>query len=108
MFHIQQAVEKYLKGYLLSRGWALVKTHDIELLINTAKDFDPEFNEYLDLGRFLTDAYMGERYPPTRSSNFSTDEVQQFEGDATSLVDLIFSKSQIHGRARSIRHNNAR
>ena len=32
-FLIQQAVEKYLKGYLLSTGWSLEQIHDLETLI---------------------------------------------------------------------------
>jgi HEPN domain-containing protein len=30
-FHLQQALEKYLKAYLLSRGWELKRIHDLEL-----------------------------------------------------------------------------
>ncbi|BAM00637.1 MULTISPECIES: HEPN domain-containing protein [Caldilinea] len=32
-FHLQQAVEKYLKGFLLSTGWPLRRIHDLEVLI---------------------------------------------------------------------------
>ena len=40
-FNVQQAVEKYLKGYLLSRGWKLRRIHDLETLINEAVGHDP-------------------------------------------------------------------
>lgn len=30
---LQQCVEKYLKGYLISKGWKLVKTHDLSWVI---------------------------------------------------------------------------
>lgn len=33
-FNIQQAVEKYLKGYLLSQEWQLRRIHDLEVLLN--------------------------------------------------------------------------
>ena len=39
-FNIQQAVEKYLKGYLLSKGWKLKKIHDLEPLLNEAIPHD--------------------------------------------------------------------
>lgn len=32
-FHLQQAVEKYLKGFLVSTGWPLRRIHDLEVLI---------------------------------------------------------------------------
>jgi len=31
-FHLQQTVEKYLKGYLLAQGWKLERIHDLEVL----------------------------------------------------------------------------
>ena len=31
---LQQGVEKYLKGYLISKGWKLVKTHDQKQLLD--------------------------------------------------------------------------
>ncbi|OQZ00860.1 MAG: hypothetical protein B6D35_05100 [Candidatus Brocadia sp. UTAMX2] len=31
---LQQGVEKYLKGYLISKGWKLVKTHDLKQLLD--------------------------------------------------------------------------
>lgn len=33
-FFLQQAVEKFLKAYLLSKGWELKRIHDLEILIN--------------------------------------------------------------------------
>jgi len=39
-FHLQQAVEKYLKGYLLSQGWELERIHNLETLLNEAVRFE--------------------------------------------------------------------
>lgn len=36
LFHIHQAVEKYLKGFLIHHGWELKKIHDLETLITEA------------------------------------------------------------------------
>ena len=47
-FHLQQAAEKYLKGYLLGRGWPLKRTHDLEVLVNEAMTHDDRFEKYLD------------------------------------------------------------
>ena len=33
-FFLQQAVEKFLKAFLLSKGWILQRTHDLEALLN--------------------------------------------------------------------------
>lgn len=35
---LQEAVERYLKGYLVARNWKLIKTHDLERLLLEACD----------------------------------------------------------------------
>jgi len=35
-FYLQQAVEKFLKAFLLSKGWQLERIHDLEALLNEA------------------------------------------------------------------------
>lgn len=44
--NIQQAIEKYLKGYLLSKGWKLRRVHDLEVLLNEAISYDPSFEDH--------------------------------------------------------------
>ena len=60
-FHCQQAIEKYLKAYLLSHNFDVSKTHNIELLSKKASDFNNEFNKF-DFGN-LTDFAVQFRYP---------------------------------------------
>jgi HEPN domain-containing protein len=62
-FHLQQAAEKYLKGYLLGRGWQLKRTHDLEDLINAAVQFDTHFETFREACRFSGEFYVSERYP---------------------------------------------
>ena len=62
-FHLQQAVEKYLKGYLLSQGWELQRIHNLEVLLNEAIRFEPELERFRDLCEEATDLYTLERYP---------------------------------------------
>ena len=35
-FYLQQAVEKFLKAFLLFKGWKLERIHDLEALLNRA------------------------------------------------------------------------
>ena len=60
-FHLQQTVEKYLKGYLLSRGWPLKRVHDLEYLLDEAIKFQPELEEFRSLCQELTGNYFIER-----------------------------------------------
>jgi HEPN domain-containing protein len=44
--HIQQTVEKYLKGYLLSTGWELDRIHDLPALLDEAVARSNAFEQY--------------------------------------------------------------
>ena len=75
-FHLQQAIEKYLKGYLISRGWKLRRIHDLEDLLDYAVDYHKEFEEFRSLCRRVTEYYVEERYPLVMASELTRDEVQ--------------------------------
>ena len=68
-FHLQQAAEKYLKGYLLGRGWELKRTHDLDDLLDDALGFDQRFETFRDACRFSGEFYVSERYPFPLASN---------------------------------------
>ena len=60
---LQEAVERYLKGYLIAKGWALIKTHDLERLLKEATAFDPTFNKFKSLAEELTEDFFAQHYP---------------------------------------------
>ena len=62
-FFLQQALEKFLKGFLLSKGWQLRRVHDLEALLDDARDYDNELESFRPLCRRVTDYYVVERYP---------------------------------------------
>ncbi|MDZ7292340.1 MAG: HEPN domain-containing protein [candidate division KSB1 bacterium] len=62
-FHLQQAAEKYLKGYLLGKGWELERIHDLDRLLNDAVSFDDHFDDFRDACNFIEEFYTEERYP---------------------------------------------
>lgn len=67
-FHCQQAVEKYLKAYLISNGKEIKKTHNIEFLLSECEDFDSGFAEIdpKNLSDFGVEIrYPGDLYSPS-------------------------------------------
>ncbi len=62
-FHLQQAVEKYLKGFLLSHGWALKRTHDASALLTEAVRYERRLERFRSLCRQVSSYYLIERYP---------------------------------------------
>ena len=62
-FLLQQTVEKYLKGYLLSQAWSLRRIHDLEILIQEAISRDIDFGPFLSTCQQITEYYIESRYP---------------------------------------------
>lgn len=89
LFHIHQAVEKYLKGFLIFKGWKLKKIHDLEILITEVMNFDLEFQKYLDFGRKLTSFYYEERYPPGPITSCNRKEVKEMLEIAEKIIDRL-------------------
>ena len=88
-FNIQQAVEKYLKGYLLSKGWKLKKIHDLEPLLNEAIPHDPSFEEFRAACLKVTEYYVEERYPLTVVSELTKEEMRESLSTAEKLINKI-------------------
>lgn len=86
---IQQSIEKYLKGYLLSSGWKLLKTHDLELLTSEAVTHNQDFAEFLDFARALSAVYIESRYPPGLPKEFSSQELSDMLKQAQRLIAKI-------------------
>lgn len=85
-FHLQQAAEKALKGFLLARGWKLKRTHDLEDLLNSAIEYESALEEYRETLQFTTEFYIEDRYPYFGSTLPPKDE---FEGYMKKVFELL-------------------
>jgi HEPN domain-containing protein len=61
-FHCQQAVEKYLKAFLVFNHTDFPKTHDVDYLLNKCMTIDSESFDSIDL-KNLTEFGVDIRYP---------------------------------------------
>jgi len=91
-FHLQQAVEKYLKGFLLSTGWPLRRIHDLEVLIQEAIVHDPDFAPFLALCQRITEYYIETRYPIGVHTSFQQDALKVELNIVRTLIMLIRQK----------------
>lgn len=96
-FHLQQALEKYLKGFLIFKGWRLKKTHDLEALLDDAVEYDRSLENFRPLVQRVTSYYLVDRYPTFEESP-SKKEVAQAYQKAKSLVQFL--KSAVLKRKR--------
>lgn len=62
-FHCQQAAEKALKAYLASKDEPILKTHDLEVLVEACEVFNPDFRSFRPLAADLTPFAVEFRYP---------------------------------------------
>ncbi|HEX9657636.1 MAG TPA: HEPN domain-containing protein [Bacteroidota bacterium] len=90
-FYLQQALEKFLKAFLLSRGWKLQRIHDLEPLLNEALTYDPSFEQYRHILQRITAFYYIERYPFTLDTTITEDDVREAVLQTQTLIESIRS-----------------
>ena len=88
-FCLQQAVEKFLKAYLLSKGWKLRRIHDLEALLDDAMAHDPSLDQFRNACQKITHYYVVERYPLTVEAEFTLDEVRTSLEAAGQLIEKL-------------------
>ncbi len=88
---LQQAVEKYLKGYLLSQGKKLKRTHDLLALLDDVIATSTEFSRFDEACIKMTEYYTEQRYPPLISSDLTKEEVLQSLAEADELITMIIN-----------------
>jgi len=88
-FWLQQAVEKYLKAYLLSKGWRLRRIHDLEVLVNEAAVHMQDIGGYSRACRKISGYYIAERYPLVDFLSLTLEEVTRSRDEVMGLIDMI-------------------
>ena len=88
-FCLQQAVEKFLKAYLLSKGWKLRRIHDLEALLDDAIAYDSSLDQFRNACQKITNYYVVERYPLTVEAEFTLDEVRTSLEAAGQLIEKL-------------------
>lgn len=91
-FHLQQTIEKYLKGFLLTRGWQLRRIHDLEILLQEAIHLDEDFRPFLADCQRITEFYIESRYPTGFFTILDEAELCSDLAATQALIDLIQDK----------------
>lgn len=88
-FFLQQAAEKFLKAFLLSRGWKLQRTHDLEALLNQALAYDMSLEAFRAPCQKISGFYLIERYPMVAGSSVSGEDVHRATEEVSELVQRL-------------------
>jgi HEPN domain-containing protein len=84
-FHFQQAAEKYLKTFIISRELPFSKVHDLVHLLRVCTAVDPTLASLKEACIILNSAYIETRYPV----HWPTDYSQETAGQALSSAQSI-------------------
>jgi HEPN domain-containing protein len=90
-YHLQQSVEKYLKGFLLYKGWKLKRIHDLEVLLNDALKYEKTLEKYRNLLQKVTGYYVIDRYPLASAPTLTPEEVGESIAEAKELIQQLRS-----------------
>lgn len=94
-FLCQQAVEKYLKGFLILKKKKFGKIHDLAALLALCGKIDKEFLEWYEQAERLTGYYIETRYPSDISVSYSRQEAQEALKKAKKIIKFIKKKIEI-------------
>ena len=92
-FHCQQAVEKYIKAFLVANQIEFGKTHNIEYLIELASAKSPEISDIEpgDLSFFAVNA----RYPDSEFVELDRTDCQKAIEIAENIRGFVLSKLDV-------------
>ncbi len=92
-FHCQQAVEKYLKAFLVLKEVPFSYTHNLGSLVNNALSVDDSFSEIMEKAELLSPFAVEIRYPD--SFDIPTiEECKEFFQSVLEIKQFILSRME--------------
>ena len=88
-FHCQQAIEKYLKGYLIYKTGYINEGHSLIRLCKRAMEYEINFNKYLKNLAFVNNFYIETRYPAEDPLHVSNEDVADCINYANEIISYI-------------------
>lgn len=88
---LQESIERFLKAFLISRGWQLRKIHNLTTLLDYAVSYDDRFKSFTELCESLTAQFWAQHYPGDDISEIGAD-YDVLRNQAADLINLIESE----------------
>ena len=88
-FHFQQAAEKYLKAYIIGKGLAFEKVHDLVHLLKTCSAYEPAFATLKEDCIVLNTAYIETRYPVHWPTSYEKETAEQSHTAAVNIARMV-------------------
>ncbi len=94
-FHSQQAVEKYLKGFLAFHKLEIPRTHELEELISLCEEIDPEFSGLYEISSELSSYAVDVRYPIEGNYDVTIEEAHRAIDIAGKIKIFVLNKLKL-------------
>jgi HEPN domain-containing protein len=91
IYHTQQCAEKALKGYSVYRLQPLMKTHDLEKILNICINLDSSFQQLDLFATSLNGLDVQFRYPDVEFEPEETEVIEAIEW-SEQILDFVKSK----------------
>lgn len=92
----QGSAEKYIKAFLIWKGWELVKTHNMEELLSFSIEYDPEFEKLRAECKILNKYITEGRYPGDLPfEHIDKDDAVEAIEAAKKIEKLVLNKVEI-------------
>ena len=88
-FHCHQSAEKYLKAYLIARGWGLKKTHDLIILLSHAVTYEQSLTTLSEEVKRLNAYYIETRYPTVWPNATERADAEHALADVSNIREAI-------------------
>ena len=94
-FFIQQALEKYLKAFMLQQGWFLRKIHDLDAPLDDATKYNPSLESFRRFCKRVSGYYLIERYPAPTLLDLNRMEIERDIKEAKGFVLMMFPGEEL-------------
>lgn len=91
-FCLQQAVEKFFKAFLLSKGWRLRRIHNLDALLDDAITYDASLEKFRSVCQKISAFYFLERYPFLVETGITEEDIRASLDEAKELVENLRTK----------------
>lgn len=93
-FFLQQSLEKYLKAYLLQRGWKLKRIHTLQSLLDEAAVHDGALMRFRPLCERVSGFYTAERYPSLGETGLAVEDIRRELAEARACIMALFPNEE--------------
>jgi len=95
-YFLQQSIEKYIKAFLLEKGWELRKIHELDALLDEAVKYIPNLEPFRDLCERASGYYFVERYPALVDTGLTCEDIEKDIEEAKRLIKALSGKNWWH------------